>query len=395
MHLRDDRFHDRVPSESTIPTATKRFEQLPASISTESPSDTRYAPQWDHLAMPRKRKWEHELAASKQEALLAVDLYNRPGEDRRLEAFIVHMHLAWLYLIHAHFEKTGVDYWYRDSDGKRQKGQDGQALTWELRRCLKKLFKDNDPIRQNVAFFMGIRDKIEHRFENALSPMIAGKCQAYVLNYEETLVHRFGKRHGLAHQLRFPIFLSTLTEDAVSVLKQTYQRLPKRLTRYVEAFDQGLPDEVRDDPRYEFRITLLPQTGPASKSDVAMRFVRWDDLTEEQRAKLNRMQTIIREKRIPVAAKDFLKPSAVARRVEQELGVHFNVSSDHAKAWRYYEVRPAWGDEHPERTKSDFCVYDEPHGDWVYTEAWVKFLVKELRKRARFSEVVGHDPVPL
>lgn len=344
--------------------------------------------------MPRKRKWEHELEASKREALLAVDLYNRGGEKRSLPAFVVHMHLAWLYLLHAHFEKTGTDYWYRDSQGKRRRGNDGQPLTWELGRCLREEFKDNDPVRRNCEFFIGIRDKIEHRFERALSPVIAGKCQAHVLNYEATLTRLFGTEHGLADELRFPIFLSTLTEDAISVLKQTYRQLPRSITRYVETFDQGLPDEIRDDQRYEFRITLLPQTGPASESDVAMSFVRWDDLTEEQRAELDKMQTIIREKRVPVSGKDFVKPSVVARRVQRELGVIFSPYSDHAKAWRYYKVRPAWGEAPPERTRTEFCVYDEPHGDHVYTEAWVRFLIKELKDPKKFRAVTGHDPVP-
>jgi hypothetical protein len=41
------------------------------------------------------------LQGSKKEALLAVDLCNRPGDDRRLEAFVVHMQIAWTYLLHA------------------------------------------------------------------------------------------------------------------------------------------------------------------------------------------------------------------------------------------------------------------------------------------------------
>ena len=36
-----------------------------------------------------------------EEALLAVDLYDRSRRPRRLEGFFVHMHLAWLYLFEA------------------------------------------------------------------------------------------------------------------------------------------------------------------------------------------------------------------------------------------------------------------------------------------------------
>jgi hypothetical protein len=44
---------------------------------------------------PRARWWHH-LQASKQEALLAVDPYNQSNRKRRLEGFVVHMHVARL-----------------------------------------------------------------------------------------------------------------------------------------------------------------------------------------------------------------------------------------------------------------------------------------------------------
>ena len=64
--------------------------------------------------MARRPHWWHHLQASKQEALLAVDLYNQSRRERRLEAFVVHMHMAWLYLLQARFERDGIDFWYRN-----------------------------------------------------------------------------------------------------------------------------------------------------------------------------------------------------------------------------------------------------------------------------------------
>ena len=37
-------------------------------------------------------------------------LYNDPTEHRSFEGFVVHMHLAWVYLLHAEFEREGIDY---------------------------------------------------------------------------------------------------------------------------------------------------------------------------------------------------------------------------------------------------------------------------------------------
>ena len=227
-------------------------------------------------------KWWHMLQGSKKEALLAVDLYNRPGDDRRLEAFVVHMQIAWTYLLHARFERDRTDYWYRDPNSNRRIRVEGDFKTWELARCVRHVFPNQEhPVRRNVEFFIGFRNKIEHRYEALLESVVAGKCQSLIMNYERFLVETFGADEGLADRLRFPVFLSSLSDEAVEALKETHKRLPKRLTKYVEEYDAVLTDEVRSDHRYDFRVFLIPQTGPRTESDVAMRFVRVEDLPEE------------------------------------------------------------------------------------------------------------------
>ena len=84
--------------------------------------------------MPASR-WRGMVKASQQEALLAVDLYNRRGNDRLLEAFFVHMHIAWLYLLHAECDRAGTDYRYWNAEGHLIR-VDGEPKTWELHRCV-------------------------------------------------------------------------------------------------------------------------------------------------------------------------------------------------------------------------------------------------------------------
>ena len=270
-----------------------------------------------------------------------MDLYNRPGEDRRLEAFIVHMQIAWLYLAHARFGRDGVDYRYWNASGRLIRGSDGEFRTWELAQCLKKVFPaPNDPVRRNVEFFVSLRNRIEHRYERLLDPVVAGKCQSLIMNYEAALTGWFGVDEGLASPLRFPVFLSTLADDAVEALRQTYKRLPKRITTYLEDRDASLPDEVTSDHRYDFRVLLIPVAGPKSEADAAMRFVRADDLTAEGHEAFDRVQTIVRDKRVPVSGKGKLRVSQVCKRVEEALGIRLSPSSHHARAWKHYGVRP-------------------------------------------------------
>jgi hypothetical protein len=346
-------------------------------------------------AMAPRPRWWQKLQGSKAEVLLAVDLYNRAGEQRRLEAFVVHMQIAWLYMLQARFERDGVDFYYRRPNGRREK-VDGEFKTWDLARCIKEVYPNqNHPLRRNIEFFIGLRNKIEHRYEQPLDTVVAGKAQSLIMNYEQVLVETFGEQESLADRLRFPVFLTSLTDGAVAALKAVHKRLPRRIAEYVSDYDGSLTDDVRGDHRYEFRVYLVQQTGPKTDADASMRFVRFDDLTEEERTKLDQVQTIVREKQVPVANVDRHKPSDVATRVSEVLGVKFSASSDHARAWRHYAVRPAGGSDHPERTDARYCIWDVPHNDWVYTDAWITKLTTELRDPDKFEEVVGHPPVSL
>ncbi|MBN9159103.1 MAG: DUF3644 domain-containing protein [Microbacterium sp.] len=60
-------------------------------------------------------------------------LYNDSAESRSFEGFVIHMHLAWLYLLHAEFLRDGVDYRYWDLQRKNRLLKiDGEAKRWEL-----------------------------------------------------------------------------------------------------------------------------------------------------------------------------------------------------------------------------------------------------------------------
>jgi hypothetical protein len=62
------------------------------------------------VARPKKH-WPM-VEASRDEASLAVRLYNDATDIRSFEGFVVHMHLAWLYLLHSEFTRDNIDYRY-------------------------------------------------------------------------------------------------------------------------------------------------------------------------------------------------------------------------------------------------------------------------------------------
>lgn len=342
--------------------------------------------------MARRPRYWHILQASKQEARVAVDFYNRQLGERSLEDFLIHAHLAWLYLCHAILTRSGVDFRYRLRGTNRFEKVDGRIKLWELGVCIKHLIPDPDsPVRRNIEFFIPLRNMVEHRYERALEHVIAGRVQSLLLNYEDLLAREFGAGEGLSSTLRFPIFLSTLTEDARSVMKRSKERLPTDVRNYLRDFDQSTPDDVLEHPSFELRILLVQKTGPRSEADVALEFVRVGDLTPEQAESVERMQVIIREKQVPVSGMDLYKPGQVVALVRERIPWVFH-PAHHTKCWRYFAVRPLA--TAADRTKTDqrYCVYDRPHGDHLYTAAWVEKLVRELTDTGRFEEVVGVPP---
>lgn len=346
--------------------------------------------------MGRRARWRCILDTAKDEAILAVALYNDPREPRGLEAFLVHMHLAWQHLLHARFERDHIPYHYRMENGRYVR-VDGERKAWELGECIAHLRPVTDPVRANLDLTVKLRNRIEHRYtsrDEVLRVATAGYCQALVLNFERELVDVFGDADSLAARLRVPIFLATFMETAVDQARRVEQELPTPVRGLLVEYTRDLDEGVVTDPRFEFRVNLIPKTGPRSSSDVAMQFVRLDELSEQQREAVDQLSmVIVRDQIRPVSNHGMLKPSQVAKKVETEIPFRFGTNNV-TDAWKKLRVRPPSGDPHPERTVDKYCYYDEPHGDYVYTDAFVRKLVRESKTAERYKAFFGRDPRP-
>jgi len=310
------------------------------------------------------------LQASKNEARLAVDLYNRSGNERQLEVFVVHMAMAWLKLFQATLEKSGGDIYVRDRRGHRVRHEDGDWKHRALSDLVAEFFKEGDPRRSNLEFFIGMRNRIEQHFERDIATLISGKTQAFLLNYENTLVAKFGSGEALGDELRFPLFVSVLTDEAVDAARRVRARVPKGVLEWVQDFEAGLDPDVASDQAFDFRVYLVPYTGPKSSADVSMTFLHRDSLTDEQLATLDHFPTITREVKVPVEDLGKHLPGDVVAAVKKRVSVKFNLHV-HRQAWRYFNTRPSYRSAHPERTRREFCHYNAAFKQYTYTDAWV------------------------
>ncbi|MDQ3691412.1 MAG: DUF3644 domain-containing protein [Chloroflexota bacterium] len=294
------------------------------------------------------------------------------------------MHLARLYLLHAELLRDRVDFRYWDNSHKRLVRVDGEPKTWELARCARHRWPaDSEPVLLNLNFFIGLRNRIEHRFQEGIALSVAGHSQALLLNYESELVHQFGSSEGLADRLRFPVFLSSLTDEGIAALKKVRSSIPARASRFMDEFHASLDDETAADSRFEFRMYLVPQVGPKTEADMAITFVQARDLSNEQRdvlTELGRTGVVAtRTKHVPVQNAGRFRPSDVVARIKQDVP-EFTMG-DHTWMWHHFTARPQAGSSNPAETDARYCVYDEPVKTHLYTEAWVRKVLREAKRR--------------
>jgi len=338
---------------------------------------------------------------SRDEASLAVRLYNDPAEARSFEGFVVHMHLAWLYLLHAGLTRDGVDYryWRQHGRSRRLERVDGEPKRWELATCVRYHWpNEKDPVRANLMFFVGLRNKIEHRYvrqQEALTAAVGGHAQAILLNYEEELTSQFGVDSSLATRLRFPVFIGSFTDEGERTLRRLRAQLPARLRTFISEYDAGLDDSITSDSRYELRLRVLQELAPKDPDALAVQFTRYDDLNDEQRATIEAIgkkgHVVVRERKRGVVGHGLMKATKAAKAVQER--IPFIFSTGHfINAWKRLRVRPPGGDPHPENTEEKYCLYDERHKDYGYTAAYVEKLVRECSTEEGFRKVLGTAP---
>ncbi|MET8838919.1 DUF3644 domain-containing protein [Streptomyces rubiginosohelvolus] len=225
-------------------------------------------------------RWHHILTESQRHALKTVDDWN--CSTGNYSDFLTHMHKAWHYLLHAEFHQAKIDYHYRDPKTGRHVMIDGEPKAWDLERCLRERYANSgDPVRLNAELFVALRNKVEHRYEHNLKIATCGKAQALVMNYEQEMVDHFGSKYSLADRLRFPVSLQALTAAGREQLEVAAKKLPKQTRDLVAKFEAAIGPDVLDDLRYDYRVRLVPIVGSKTDADLAIDFVKLDELTED------------------------------------------------------------------------------------------------------------------
>ncbi len=122
------------------------------------------------------------LDKSEEAFLMAIEIYNKPTINYRLEGFSFFICNAWELLLKAKMLKENEKIYY----------QDKPTRTISLTNCISHIFtNDKDPIRKNLEIIISLRNMSTHFIIKELENIYLPFMQACVINYSQKLFEYF------------------------------------------------------------------------------------------------------------------------------------------------------------------------------------------------------------
>ena len=116
-----------------------------------------------------------------------------------------------------------------------------------------------------------------------------------------------------------------------------------------------------------------------------MEFVKYDPENPDEIAAQKQLVTLIKEKIVKTGNPDGLKPKQVVELVEKQINKPFKIHH-HTQAWKYYKIRPS---KFVKNHLNQYCYSDTAHEDYVYTPAWVDFLIRKASNDVEYKAILG------
>lgn len=310
------------------------------------------------------------LQKSKEAALAAVQVFNNPLISFKSEMFVVNMHIAWTYLMHAYFRSKSIEYRYIKNVGKTGKRtfdttKSGAHKYYCLEDCLA---DNNSPIDtyvvNNLQFLIGLRHEIEHRMTSRIDDAFSAKFQSCCLDYNETIKNLFGQSWGLDQHLSYSLQLASLTDEQVNAMMSYKDMLPGHIARFIEGFEGNLSEEEFNSPKYAYRVLYTTKT--VNRPGQADRVIEFIDPSSEEARGLNITYAVNREKEKPkYRAKD------VINAMHSEGYPGFGIQH-HTALWKKLDAK---------KPTKDFCI--ELGGQWFWYDSWVNTVRQHCKSHKR------------
>lgn len=327
--------------------------------------------------------WEIQVQHARQSCLAGLRIWNDPTSTFRAGAFALLFITAWNSLAIALLDRN-AEIWWKDKLGK-----DGERLALDTRDLIAAAFPGDGHtgLRENVEVWLRVRNAVAHRHLPVLDTLMIPYAQAGLLNLENMLTAT-GAEYGLSSALSVPLQLSGFRDPGVLASRR---KLQASLPLDVQAILSDAADAAETlltDPTYILRVAFIPTVPSSGRSpDAVAYFVRPGEVPSELEDVIERYVVLPKPthgSRPNIAASDVMKE------VTRRTGFRFH-SALHATAARALGAWPATGE--PDRTQDiALAEYITSFKRYLYTQAWIDLLAKELADAERFEEITGKAP---
>lgn len=187
------------------------------------------------------------LSKSRDNMLLALELYNRPSLENRMDAFVMCFCTAWEQFLKAVLiERDGEDSIFRKS------GKKGLKETISLRDSLERVYENTSYVRKNIEQVAFLRDQAVHLLMPEIQGIMSRVFQSGVLNYtskfeEFTEISFLNSSHAGMISL-----VGEFKAPPASIMKSTYGDIASEIIELATSVQHNV--EHSDD--IEFAIPL-------------------------------------------------------------------------------------------------------------------------------------------
>lgn len=310
------------------------------------------------------------LHKSREAALSAVQVFNNPLITFKSEIFIVNMHIAWTYLLHAYYRSKKIEYRYIQSispSGRKRfdTTKSGAHKYWGLEDCLNAPESPVDKdTSNNLRFLIGLRHEIEHQMTTRIDDALSARFQACCLNFNSLIKGLFGPEFGIDKYLAFSLQFTSLSEEQVSALESYRDILPAHISKFVEGYDGELSEEEFNSPKYAYRVLFTQKTvNRPGQADKVIEYIKPDS---EAAKGINKTYSVIKEKE-----RDKYRPSTIVKMMKDEGYPKFS-QHYHVKLWRSHDGKnPAKG----------YGI--EIEKTWYWYENWLNIVRQHCKSNQR------------
>ena len=221
-----------------------------------------------------------------------------------------------------------------------------------------------------------------------IDPDIFGECQAMLFNFDKLIEKEFGLKFCIREALTFSLQMFPSYENYSSAVK--LNSVTASVKQFIDRYRSTISTDILESGQYSFKAFLIQIANHDSKDALPVQFIAYDKLPEEHKHNVKRVAALIKEKisEVPVFNMSLIKPGVVVKKVQMGLGNKklskngnqrdLFVMDTHTRCWKKFNVRPESGSENPKKTNKKYCIYDDAHNDYLFTNEWVDFLISKL-----------------